>query len=130
MPPYHLSPIQEHLIKLCVDSNVKLSDLILNARWEEDSANIFPTDSKSAANIRKQALKTRKLKGNFESPTFSNQLFEKLEQNKFMQNLYASTCSGALKKESCKASCNSKDRSVDFSVDGGGGEKQPLMVHK
>ena len=117
-----LTTAQEQLIRICVDRDIKLGDLINNAKWAENDADVFSALSKNSANQRKQTLKLHKLKGNFETPIFPNNLFEKLEQNEFMQDLYANTRKGATHKDNR----NTEDTSVDFSVDGGGGEKQPF----
>jgi hypothetical protein len=119
----HLSKAQEQLIKRCVDCDIKLSDLINNAKWAESITDVFATSASSKNTITKksQLSKLHKFKENFEIPIFSDDLFDKLQQNEFMQSLYASTRKGVAHKDDQ----NTKDTSVEFSVNGGGDKSQP-----
>ena len=123
MPRLRLTDVQEQLIKICADHDIKLGDLINNVKWDESNADVFASSdaSKYMYNQRKQLHRLHKLKGTFQTPIFSDDLFDKLHQNEFMQNLYANTRKGATRKDDR----NTEDTSVDFSVNGGGDEKQP-----
>jgi len=122
-PRVRISQPQEQLLKLCVENGIGLRTLVHNSQWRADNTDVFATsaDSKSYYNQKYQLFKLHKLKENWTTPTFSDDLFSLLQENDFMQNLYASTRRRTARKDER----TNDDTSVEMSVDGGGEELQP-----